>query len=286
MSEILNYVLWPVLFALNLSSFSTNEDRLVWRMILNASSFILATLNMLIRRKPTTMKSNNKRTPPTSQISRRLPVRQKTAVPDISHWLDSDEDTSPIILPDPIRENTPKRELTPFTEISGRLDSLSLNFGKDEECPLTLTYRPPKSQAPTMLSGKAITPSPQRIQSPFSSLKFHSITRQGSLTQPKWPSPAFSKTSLFSGSNSDSLTSGYNLRYRIPQSTVSSNYSNFSRELKSPALRSVFASTSSTLSSNRPKKSKFRSGLFWLSFVVVSALFVRWLFCLNDTVID
>jgi hypothetical protein len=26
--------------------------------------------------------------------------------------------------------------------------------------------------------------------------------------------------------------------------------------------------------------------LFWLSFVVVSALFVRWLFCLNDTVID
>lgn len=282
MSQIFNYILWPVFFALNLSPFSTNEDRLVWRMILNASSFILATLNLFIKRKPTTKPV--KKSPMRLQV-----IRQKTPVPDFSRWVDSDEDcadTSSVILPDPIREKSLRRELTPFTEISGRLDSLSLNFGSNEECPTILAYKPPKSQAPTMLSGKAITPSPQRIKSPFSSLKFHSNTRHFFPSQPKWPPPAFSKTSLFSGSNSESLSSGYNLRYRPAQSTVSSSYSNVSRQFQSPEMRFAFSSTSSTLSSNRPRKNRFRGSLFLLSFVALSVFLVKWLFSVNDTLIE
>lgn len=215
MSELINYILWPILFVLNLSPFISNEDRLVYRMILNALAFVLSTSNLLAKRKSKLVKqhmlSNVKLQEPLSQLE--LYQSNRSTMSENSKWIDSDDDyamssSGSVVLPD-LRERTPtrhsnreptptkktrektplrrstrertpaSREVTPFTELSGRLNTLSLNFGNEHyESPMKLPFNPPASQAPKMLSNKAITPSSQKKKSPFSSLKFHAISKQ------------------------------------------------------------------------------------------------------------
>ncbi|KAI6184373.1 hypothetical protein M3Y97_00589200 [Aphelenchoides bicaudatus] len=274
LSELLNYILWPLLFVLNLSPFTSNEDRLVYRMIFNALAFILSTCNLLMKRqvkRPQLSRSHLSR----SQSSSSPPSIVNSVVSTRSHkfptlcennqWIDSDDDyimdTSPRleVLPDPVREKrTESRECTPFTEISTRLSSMTLNFIR-ESTPTKLFFSRPKSQAPTMLSSAAITPSSKRIKSPFSSLKFHAISKQTMeitrLDHSNWPQTQLNDSpkkapSLFSESSDGGVSREYNLRHRTIPSRASSTYSSTymsTGTIKNPAMRSLL-STSSTIS--------------------------------------